>query len=192
MVWCCISPCELSVFLRALQFCIRPLVAEFNMCLAAEIGSGCQSGQPISPRMRATLPRIGNGCRSRHRTRSPMRHCGVMRVDIGFLADWTHGPVHENLARHERKRNTMAASSRLMITEAERRFPVRIRIAVPVGGFGERLNQMQSWLDQNAGADGWTMTPSGIRGRGQRCGRRPPRRCGDCQRLRGTLVPGAE
>jgi len=35
---------------------------------------------------------------------------------------------------------------------------------VPVGGFGERLNRMQAWLDQNAGADGWAMTPSGIRG----------------------------
>jgi hypothetical protein len=58
----------------------------------------------------------------------------------------------------------MAASSRLMIADAERRFPVRVRIAVPVGGFGERLNQMQSWLDQNAGADGWAMTPSGVRG----------------------------
>ena len=58
----------------------------------------------------------------------------------------------------------MAASSRLMIAEAERRFPVRIRIAVPVGGFGERVNRMQSWLDQNAEADGWAITPSGIRG----------------------------
>ena len=28
---------------------------------------------------------------------------------------------------------------------------------------GERLNRMH-WLDQNAGADGWAMTPSGIRG----------------------------
>jgi hypothetical protein len=58
----------------------------------------------------------------------------------------------------------VAASSRLMIAEAERRFPGRIRISVPVGGFGERLNRMQSWLDQNAGADGWAMTPSGIWG----------------------------
>src|ERR1700704_4423402 len=58
----------------------------------------------------------------------------------------------------------MAASSKFMITEAERRFPVRIRLAIPTGGLGERLNQMQSWLDQNAGADGWAMTPSGIRG----------------------------
>jgi hypothetical protein len=51
-----------------------------------------------------------------------------------------------------------------MIGEAERRFPVRIRIAIPGGGFGERLNQMQTWLDDNAGADGWAMTPSGFRG----------------------------
>ena len=50
-----------------------------------------------------------------------------------------------------------------MIAEAERRFPVRIRLAIPIGGLGVRLNQMQTWLDQNAGADGWAMTPSGIR-----------------------------
>jgi hypothetical protein len=43
----------------------------------------------------------------------------------------------------------MAASSRLMIAEAERRL-VRVRIAAPAGGFGARLNQMQGWLDQNA------------------------------------------
>src|SRR6195256_4556138 len=58
----------------------------------------------------------------------------------------------------------MAASSKFMITEAERRFPVRIRLAIPTGGLGERLNQMQTWLDENAGADGWAMTPSGARG----------------------------
>src|SRR4030088_2804202 len=58
----------------------------------------------------------------------------------------------------------MAASSRLMITEADRRFPLRIRLAIPAGGVGERLNHMHAWLDQNAGADGWAMTPSGARG----------------------------
>jgi hypothetical protein len=58
----------------------------------------------------------------------------------------------------------MAASSRLMITEAERRFAVRIRIGVPQGGFGQQLALMQAWLDQNCGADGWAMTPSGLRG----------------------------
>jgi hypothetical protein len=50
-----------------------------------------------------------------------------------------------------------------MIAEAERRFPVRIRIAADQG-LGARLNQMHQWLDQNAGADGWAMTPSGARG----------------------------
>jgi hypothetical protein len=45
----------------------------------------------------------------------------------------------------------------------ERRFPVRIRIGVPPTGLGKQLTQMQDWLDHNAGADGWAMTPSGER-----------------------------
>ena len=51
-----------------------------------------------------------------------------------------------------------------MITMAERRFPVRIRIAVPPGGLGQRHGQMTAWLDENCGADRWAMTPSGTRG----------------------------
>jgi hypothetical protein len=51
-----------------------------------------------------------------------------------------------------------------MITLAERRFPVRIRIAVPPGGLGPRYARMTAWLDENSGADGWAMTPSGTRG----------------------------
>ena len=58
----------------------------------------------------------------------------------------------------------MAANSRLMIGEAERRFPVRLRIAVPPAGLGTRLDQIKAWLDANCGADGWAMTPSGVRG----------------------------
>jgi hypothetical protein len=58
----------------------------------------------------------------------------------------------------------MGASSRLMITEAERRFPVRIKVAVPLGGFGRRLTEMYAWLDATCGADGWTSTPAGLRG----------------------------
>jgi hypothetical protein len=46
----------------------------------------------------------------------------------------------------------------------ERRFPVRIRIAIPAGGLGDRLNRIQQWPDQNAGVDGWAMTASGLRG----------------------------
>jgi hypothetical protein len=48
--------------------------------------------------------------------------------------------------------------------DTDRRFPVRVRIAVPPAGLGKQLTQMQDWLDRNAGADGWAMTPSGERG----------------------------
>jgi hypothetical protein len=58
----------------------------------------------------------------------------------------------------------MAASSKLMIGEAERRFPVRVRVGVPPAGLGTRLDRMKTWLDENCGADGWAMTPSGLRG----------------------------
>jgi len=47
---------------------------------------------------------------------------------------------------------------------AERRFPVRIRIGVPLGGFGQRCTEITEWLDGNCGADGWAITPSGLRG----------------------------
>jgi hypothetical protein len=53
---------------------------------------------------------------------------------------------------------------REMITSAERRFPVRIRIAVPPAGLGQRYTKITAWLDENCGADGWTITPSGTRG----------------------------
>lgn len=56
----------------------------------------------------------------------------------------------------------MVVKSRLMINEAKRRFPVRICLAVPRGGFGPHLDKMMDWLDQNCGADGWKMTPAGI------------------------------
>src|SRR6266403_4094782 len=58
----------------------------------------------------------------------------------------------------------MPGQPREMITMAERRFPVRIRIGVPPGGFGQRHAEITAWLDENCGADGWAMTPSGMRG----------------------------
>src|SRR6266436_3170157 len=58
----------------------------------------------------------------------------------------------------------MPGNPRDIITVAERRFPVRIRIGVPPGGFGQRYSQITAWLDENCGADGWAMTPSGMRG----------------------------
>jgi hypothetical protein len=50
------------------------------------------------------------------------------------------------------------------VREAERRFPVRIRIAVPPEGLDSRLDQIFVWLDANSGSDGWTSTPSSTRG----------------------------
>jgi hypothetical protein len=58
----------------------------------------------------------------------------------------------------------MAGHPREMITMTERRFPVRIRIGVPPGGFGQRYAEVTAWLDENCGSNGWTMTPSGVRG----------------------------
>ena len=58
----------------------------------------------------------------------------------------------------------MPSHPREMITVAERRFPVRIRLGVPPGGFGQRHTNITAWLDENCGADGWAITPSGVRG----------------------------
>jgi hypothetical protein len=58
----------------------------------------------------------------------------------------------------------MAAGSRLMITEAEGRFRVRLRVAIPPTGFGERRNHMHAWLDDTCGAQGWSITPAEMRG----------------------------
>jgi hypothetical protein len=58
----------------------------------------------------------------------------------------------------------MPGNSREIITRAERRFPVRIKLAVPPCGFGKRLPKMDAWLAENCGPDGWVMTPSGMRG----------------------------
>ena len=49
-------------------------------------------------------------------------------------------------------------------SEAESRFPVRVRIGIPPGGLGRRLDEMNVWLDANCGADGWAIAPSGSRG----------------------------
>ena len=58
----------------------------------------------------------------------------------------------------------MPGNRREMIAMAERRFPVRIRIAVPSDGLGRSHTQITAWLDENCGSDGWAMTPSGMRG----------------------------
>jgi hypothetical protein len=58
----------------------------------------------------------------------------------------------------------MAANSGLMLTEAERKFPARRKLAVPPEGLGRQLNDMMAWLDANCGAGSWAMAPAGVRG----------------------------
>jgi hypothetical protein len=62
------------------------------------------------------------------------------------------------------KEHPMPGNPREIITMAERQFPVRVRIGIPPGGLGRRLAQITAWLDENCGFDGWTITPSGMRG----------------------------
>jgi hypothetical protein len=47
---------------------------------------------------------------------------------------------------------------------AERRFPMRVRVAVPGDGFGRQLAVMHVWLDEVCGAEGWVSAPAGLTG----------------------------
>ena len=58
----------------------------------------------------------------------------------------------------------MTRASRQVRRHAERRFPIRVRIAVPPQGLGRQIEIMQSWLDETCGTDGWAMAPAGFGG----------------------------
>jgi hypothetical protein len=58
----------------------------------------------------------------------------------------------------------MMRVSRQTRHEVERRFPIRVRVAVPAGGFGRQLEIMHAWLDQTCGSDGWGSAPAGFTG----------------------------
>ena len=47
---------------------------------------------------------------------------------------------------------------------AERRYPVRVRIAVPPEGLGRQLEIMHARLDETCGAEGWATAPAGTTG----------------------------
>jgi hypothetical protein len=55
----------------------------------------------------------------------------------------------------------MPGNPREMITTAERRFPVRIRIAVPPKGLRQRYTQITTWLDENTAPTGGLSHPPG-------------------------------
>jgi hypothetical protein len=48
--------------------------------------------------------------------------------------------------------------------EAERRYPVRVCVAVPPEGLGRQLEIMHAWLDEACGAGGWATAPAGMTG----------------------------
>src|ERR1700730_15013108 len=74
-----------------------------------------------------------------------LRSAGAKRLDT---------PARSCNRLIERMRNKMQGNPRGLITSAERRFPVRIRIAVPPEGLGRQHARMTAWLDENCGADG--------------------------------------
>jgi hypothetical protein len=58
----------------------------------------------------------------------------------------------------------MTRASNQAWRQAERRFPVRMRIAVPSEGLGHQIEIMHAWLDQTCGTDGWAMARAGFVG----------------------------
>jgi hypothetical protein len=83
---------------------------------------------------------------------------GLVRTEA---QDAGHNERGREIVVRNKSGTQMPGNPREMITTAERRYPVRIRIGVLPGGFGQRYTQMTAWLDENCGADGWALTPSG-------------------------------
>jgi hypothetical protein len=48
--------------------------------------------------------------------------------------------------------------------EAERRYPVRVRIAVRPEGLGRQFETMHAWLDETCGDEGWATASAGTTG----------------------------
>jgi hypothetical protein len=46
--------------------------------------------------------------------------------------------------------------------EAERQYPVRVRIAIPPQGLGRQLEIIRAWLEETCGIDGWATSPAGL------------------------------
>jgi hypothetical protein len=70
-------------------------------------------------------------------------------------------PYDPNITRTQVRMMRAAATAR---QQAERQFPVRVRIAVPPAGFGRQLAIMHAWLDETCGVGGWATAPSGLAG----------------------------
>lgn len=84
--------------------------------------------------------------------RSSERHslAGLIRKIIGL--EWTapQPPVPAS--------NETAAGYTEMV---ERQYPIRIKLVIPAGGLGSRLDRIHDWLNQTCGADGWVIVAVG-------------------------------
>jgi hypothetical protein len=58
----------------------------------------------------------------------------------------------------------MVSVTQRVSRETDRTFPVRVRLAVPPGGFGRQLAIMHAWLDDTCGPGGWGSAPAGLGG----------------------------
>lgn len=58
----------------------------------------------------------------------------------------------------------MAAPAERLRREAERQYPIRVRIALPPQGLGRQPSIMHAWLDATCGAGGWASAPAGTAG----------------------------
>ena len=68
----------------------------------------------------------------------------------------------EAFAPAEVSRPATIAAAENHISIVERQYPVRIKLGIPAGGLGPRLEQIHAWLDQACGANSWVI--SGIGG----------------------------
>ena len=85
--------------------------------------------------------RVVGGCTSGF-ANGPSNYRGAAGARLIAVAGTARGRESASV-RTKRERN-MAASLLLMITEAERGVPSRIKLAVPSGGFGVQLNDMRT------------------------------------------------
>jgi hypothetical protein len=53
------------------------------------------------------------------------------------------------------------------IRQADRKFRIRVKFAIPNGGLGSTANELHAWLDSRLGRDGYFVTPADWQGYGQ-------------------------
>jgi hypothetical protein len=99
-------------------------------------------------RNRAADPAVGLGIAAG--VAAPLDNSG--RGGVGFEEQITNSGAIVTRASQQVRR------------EAERQFPVRVRIAVPSAGLGRQLELMQAWLDEVCGVAGWSSAPAGTAG----------------------------